>query len=74
MRPFASPLERSERSPIIKGDDLSASIAALTRNIDISVSSVDAVIKAASAISGGNVAVGTVGEIHKLPYGSDLFY
>lgn len=51
-----------------------SSIAALTRNIDISVSSVDAVIKAASAISGGNVAVGTVGEIHKLPYGSDLFY
>lgn len=51
-----------------------SSITSLTQDININVSSVDAVIKAASSVSGGKVSVGAVGEIHKLPYGSDLFY
>lgn len=50
------------------------SLTQLLQDTRAEAASVDEILKASSAISGSSIAVGAVGEIHKLPYGSDLFY
>lgn len=50
----------------------SQAIAALTQATEFPAS-VDAVVEAASALSGGAVAVGAVGQVQNLPYANELF-
>lgn len=80
IREFASDLdvehiEKAANRALFSTAELSdtSAVGAFTKVTESGAISIDAIMDAANKVSGGTVAVGAVGQVHQLPYASDLF-